>query len=129
MMILEIKGIPTRLPLQNNLLQLPPLNSLSTSLHRLNVRKEPAVEQLKKYRRFNPCLFLEEGEIVSDLSHEQLLALNAMKDIDDDEIEKMPIEPETKNAENVEEIVFEGETNRPMFVPTEWSLIHLMKNG
>ncbi|MFS8024884.1 hypothetical protein Hanom_Chr16g01468561 [Helianthus anomalus] len=41
---------------------------------------------------------LEEGEIISDLSHEQLLALNAMKDVDDAEIEKMPIEPETENV-------------------------------
>ncbi|MFS8030096.1 hypothetical protein Hanom_Chr17g01530081 [Helianthus anomalus] len=59
---------------------------------------------------------LEEGEIVSDLSHEQLLALNAMKEIYDAEIEKIPIEPETENAENIEEIVFEGETNKTTYV-------------
>ncbi|MFS7975738.1 hypothetical protein Hanom_Chr10g00884251 [Helianthus anomalus] len=32
---------------------------------------------------------LEEGEIISDLSHVQLLAPNAMKEIDDAEIDKM----------------------------------------
>ncbi|MFS7966332.1 hypothetical protein Hanom_Chr09g00772561 [Helianthus anomalus] len=47
---------------------------------------------------------LEDGEIVSDLSREQLLALNAMKEIDDAEIDKMPVEPETENVENIEEI-------------------------
>ncbi|MFS7928116.1 hypothetical protein Hanom_Chr04g00317071 [Helianthus anomalus] len=51
---------------------------------------------------------LEEGEIISDISHEQLLALNAMKEIDDAEIDKMPSEPETADLDNVEEIVFEG---------------------
>ncbi|MFS8021885.1 hypothetical protein Hanom_Chr16g01432741 [Helianthus anomalus] len=61
-----------------------------TSLHRLNLRKEPPVEKLKKYNNFKAvpsskarCLavhpitgeILEEGTIVSDMSHEQLLAL------------------------------------------------------
>ncbi|MFS7928293.1 hypothetical protein Hanom_Chr04g00319071 [Helianthus anomalus] len=50
---------------------------------------------------------LEEGEIISDLLHEQLLALNAMKEIDGAEIDKMPSEPETADVENIEEIVFE----------------------
>ncbi|KAM0006760.1 hypothetical protein Hdeb2414_s0008g00275911 [Helianthus debilis subsp. tardiflorus] len=59
---------------------------------------------------------LEEGEIVSDLSHEQLLALNAMKEIDDVEIHKMPVEPETENVENIEEIVFEDESNKSTYV-------------
>ncbi|MFS7984769.1 hypothetical protein Hanom_Chr11g00990461 [Helianthus anomalus] len=31
-------------------------------------------------------------------------------------IEKMPIEQETENAENIEEIVFEGETNKTTYV-------------
>ncbi|MFS8001836.1 hypothetical protein Hanom_Chr13g01195041 [Helianthus anomalus] len=59
---------------------------------------------------------LEEGEIVSNLSHKQLLALNAIKDVNDAEIEKMPIEPEAENAENIEEIVFEGETSKTICV-------------
>ncbi|KAF5757961.1 hypothetical protein HanXRQr2_Chr16g0723891 [Helianthus annuus] len=50
------------------------------------------------------------------MSHEQLLALNAMKDVDDAKIEKMPIEPETENAENIEESVFEGESNKSTYV-------------
>ncbi|KAJ0566132.1 hypothetical protein HanIR_Chr06g0270371 [Helianthus annuus] len=49
------------------------------------------------------------------LSHEQLLALNAMKEIDDAEIDKMPVEPETENVENIEEIVFEGESNKSTY--------------
>ncbi|MFS7977265.1 hypothetical protein Hanom_Chr10g00902011 [Helianthus anomalus] len=50
------------------------------------------------------------------MSYEQLLALNAMKDVDDAEIEKMSIEPETEKAENIEEIVFEGETCKTTYV-------------
>ncbi|KAJ0579255.1 hypothetical protein HanRHA438_Chr04g0151451 [Helianthus annuus] len=59
---------------------------------------------------------LEEGEIISDLSHEQLLALNAMKEVDDVTIDQMASEPETANVENIEEIVFEGETNKSTYV-------------
>ncbi|KAF5774919.1 hypothetical protein HanXRQr2_Chr13g0606251 [Helianthus annuus] len=99
---LKIKGTPIPLLHQNNHLQLPSLKSLSTNLHRLNLRKAPPVEQLKKYNKLNLCLVL--------------LALNAMKDVDDAEIEKMPIEPETENAENIEEIVFEGESNKSTYV-------------
>ncbi|KAF5807960.1 hypothetical protein HanXRQr2_Chr04g0139971 [Helianthus annuus] len=58
----------------------------------------------------------EEGEIISDLSHEQLLALNAMKEVDDVTIDKMASEPETANVENIEEIVFEGETSKSTYV-------------
>ncbi|MFS7985240.1 hypothetical protein Hanom_Chr11g00996181 [Helianthus anomalus] len=59
---------------------------------------------------------LEEGEIVSDLSHEQLLALNAMKEIDDAEIDKVSSEPETADLDNVEEIVFEGNEKKSSYV-------------
>ncbi|KAJ0512631.1 hypothetical protein HanHA300_Chr10g0348351 [Helianthus annuus] len=59
---------------------------------------------------------LEEGEIVAHLSHEQLLALNEMKEVDDAEIDKMPIEPDTETVENIEEIVFEGETRKSTYV-------------
>ncbi|MFS8021889.1 hypothetical protein Hanom_Chr16g01432781 [Helianthus anomalus] len=59
---------------------------------------------------------LEEGDIVSDLSHEQLLALNAMKEIDDAETHKMLVELENENVEDIEEIVFEGESNKSTYV-------------
>ncbi|KAF5804219.1 hypothetical protein HanXRQr2_Chr05g0194591 [Helianthus annuus] len=59
---------------------------------------------------------LEEGEIILDLSYEQLLALNAMKEIDDAEIDKMPSEPETADTENIDEIVFEGESGKSTYV-------------
>ncbi|MFS7983999.1 hypothetical protein Hanom_Chr11g00981351 [Helianthus anomalus] len=59
---------------------------------------------------------LEEGEFVSDLSHEQLLALNEMKTIEDSVIDQMPVEPETADVENIEEIVFEGETSKSTYV-------------
>ncbi|MFS7952980.1 hypothetical protein Hanom_Chr07g00613291 [Helianthus anomalus] len=59
---------------------------------------------------------LEEGEIVEDLSHQQLITLKAMRDINDDEIEKMPSEPESTNVENVDEIVFEGDVRNSSYV-------------
>ncbi|MFS8003855.1 hypothetical protein Hanom_Chr13g01218791 [Helianthus anomalus] len=64
----------------------------------MDLLKEPPVAPLKRYNRYNSlkavhslkalCLVvhpitgesLEEGEIVADLSHEQLLALNEMKE-------------------------------------------------
>ncbi|MFS8026670.1 hypothetical protein Hanom_Chr16g01489461 [Helianthus anomalus] len=53
-----------------------------------------------------------------------------MKDVDDAEIVKMPIEPETENEENVEDIVFEGETNKTTYVRADgMELINLMKNA
>ncbi|MFS7979654.1 hypothetical protein Hanom_Chr10g00930291 [Helianthus anomalus] len=39
-----------------------------------------------------------------------------MKDFDDAEIDIMPIEPETVNAENIVEIVLEGETSKTTYV-------------
>ncbi|KAJ0592367.1 hypothetical protein HanHA300_Chr03g0084321 [Helianthus annuus] len=60
--------------------------------------------------------FLEEGEIVEDLSHQQLITLKAMRDINDDEIEKMPSEPESTNFENIDEIVFEGDVKKSSYV-------------
>ncbi|KAF5802397.1 hypothetical protein HanXRQr2_Chr06g0259041 [Helianthus annuus] len=60
--------------------------------------------------------FLEEREIVEDLSHQQLITLKAMRDIDDDEIEKMPSEPESTNVENIEEIGFEGNVKKSLYV-------------
>ncbi|KAJ0482247.1 hypothetical protein HanIR_Chr13g0651781 [Helianthus annuus] len=59
---------------------------------------------------------LEEGEIVEDLSQQQLITLNAMRDVDDDEIEKMPSEPESSNANNIEEIVFKGNVKKSSYV-------------
>ncbi|MFS8003298.1 hypothetical protein Hanom_Chr13g01212361 [Helianthus anomalus] len=39
-----------------------------------------------------------------------------MKEVDDAEIDKMLIEPKTENAENIEEIVFEGKTSKSTYV-------------
>ncbi|KAJ0742581.1 hypothetical protein HanPI659440_Chr10g0365801 [Helianthus annuus] len=39
-----------------------------------------------------------------------------MRDIDDDETEKMPSEPESINVENIEEIVFEGNVKKSSYV-------------
>ncbi|MFS8001852.1 hypothetical protein Hanom_Chr13g01195211 [Helianthus anomalus] len=39
-----------------------------------------------------------------------------MKTIEDSVIDQMPVEPETKNVEKIEEIVFEGETNKSTYV-------------
>ncbi|KAM0029565.1 hypothetical protein Hdeb2414_s0018g00527541 [Helianthus debilis subsp. tardiflorus] len=62
---------------------------------------------------------LKEGEIVEDLTPQQMITLTAMRDVNDDELEKMPSEPETVesvNVENVEEIVFEGEVKKSTYV-------------
>ncbi|KAM0040729.1 hypothetical protein Hdeb2414_s0012g00397431 [Helianthus debilis subsp. tardiflorus] len=59
---------------------------------------------------------LEEGEFVADLSNEQMLALNEMKTVEDYVIDQMPIEPETVDTENIDEIVFEGETRKSTYV-------------
>ncbi|MFS7926972.1 hypothetical protein Hanom_Chr04g00303441 [Helianthus anomalus] len=39
-----------------------------------------------------------------------------MKEFNDAEADKMPIEPETENAKNIEEIVFEGESSKSTYV-------------
>ncbi|MFS7925702.1 hypothetical protein Hanom_Chr04g00288161 [Helianthus anomalus] len=59
---------------------------------------------------------LEEGEIISDLTGEQMLSINEMKEIDDAEIDRMPSEPESSNVENIEEIVFEGDQKKSTYV-------------
>ncbi|KAJ0826148.1 hypothetical protein HanRHA438_Chr17g0811101 [Helianthus annuus] len=59
---------------------------------------------------------LGEGEIVDDLTPQQLITLKAMRDVDDEEIEKMPSEPESANVENVDEIVFEGGVKKSSYV-------------
>ncbi|KAM0052381.1 hypothetical protein Hdeb2414_s0007g00247581 [Helianthus debilis subsp. tardiflorus] len=59
---------------------------------------------------------LEEGEVVVDLSNEQMLALNELKTVKDSVIDQMPIEPETVDTENIDEIVFEGETSKSTYV-------------
>ncbi|KAJ0699154.1 hypothetical protein HanOQP8_Chr10g0352641 [Helianthus annuus] len=130
-MMLRIQGTLILLPHQSNRQQLPLLNLLSSSLRSLDLHKEPLVEPLKRYNSLRAVLtskalclavhpitgeILEEGEIVADLSHEQLLALNEMKEVDDAAIDKMPIEPETETVENIEEIVFEGETSKSTYV-------------
>ncbi|MFS7988563.1 hypothetical protein Hanom_Chr11g01036321 [Helianthus anomalus] len=59
---------------------------------------------------------LEEGEFVADLSHEQILALNEMKAVEDSVIDQMLIEPETVDTENIDETVFESETSKSTYV-------------
>ncbi|MFS7948695.1 hypothetical protein Hanom_Chr06g00562931 [Helianthus anomalus] len=59
---------------------------------------------------------LEEGELVDDLSYEQKLAVEEMKTVDDAVIDQMPIEPETADTENLDEIVFEGESSKSTYV-------------
>ncbi|KAJ0614218.1 hypothetical protein HanIR_Chr02g0059951 [Helianthus annuus] len=39
-----------------------------------------------------------------------------MRDVNDDEIEKMSSEPESTNVENIDEIVFEGEVKKSSYV-------------
>ncbi|KAJ0791127.1 hypothetical protein HanOQP8_Chr01g0002051 [Helianthus annuus] len=64
---------------------------------------------------------LKEGEIVEDLSHQQLITLKAIRDIDDEEIKKMPSEPESSNVDNIEEIVFEGNIKKSSYVRQDGS--------
>ncbi|KAJ0604129.1 hypothetical protein HanRHA438_Chr02g0057831 [Helianthus annuus] len=45
-----------------------------------------------------------------------MLALNEMKAIDDASIDNIPSEPETEDIENIDEIVFEGETRKSTYV-------------
>ncbi|MFS8008238.1 hypothetical protein Hanom_Chr14g01270351 [Helianthus anomalus] len=59
---------------------------------------------------------LEEGEMISELSSEQILALNEMKIVDDATIDKIPSEPEVVNLEGLEEIVFEGDGKKSTYV-------------
>ncbi|KAM0007440.1 hypothetical protein Hdeb2414_s0141g00811181 [Helianthus debilis subsp. tardiflorus] len=59
---------------------------------------------------------LEEGELMEDLSYEQKLALEEMKTVDDAVIDQMPIELEIDDTENLEEIVFEGESSKSTYV-------------
>ncbi|MFS7960306.1 hypothetical protein Hanom_Chr08g00701691 [Helianthus anomalus] len=71
-----------------------------------------------------PCLdlhlvtgeVLEEGEFVADLSNEQMLALNEKKTVEDSVIDQTLIEPDTVDTENIDEIVFEGETSKSTYV-------------
>ncbi|KAL9995477.1 hypothetical protein Hdeb2414_s0801g00948521 [Helianthus debilis subsp. tardiflorus] len=47
---------------------------------------------------------------------EVLLSLNAMKEIDDAEIDRMPSEPESVDVENIEEIMFEENEKKSTYV-------------
>ncbi|MFS7952000.1 hypothetical protein Hanom_Chr07g00601821 [Helianthus anomalus] len=74
--------------------------------------------------------FLEEGEIVSDLSHEQMLALNAMETLMMLKLRKCQSNQRLRMQKTLKRLYLKGKpTKQLMFVPTEWSLIHLMKNG
>ncbi|MFS7979263.1 hypothetical protein Hanom_Chr10g00925331 [Helianthus anomalus] len=59
---------------------------------------------------------LEKGEFVADLSNEQMLALNEMKTVEDSVIDRMPVEQEIVDTENIDEIVFERETSKSTYV-------------
>ncbi|MFS7945359.1 hypothetical protein Hanom_Chr06g00523361 [Helianthus anomalus] len=59
---------------------------------------------------------LEEGELVADLTDEQILALNEMKAVEDVVVDQIPSEPEISYVENLEEIVFEGDNNKSTYV-------------
>ncbi|KAJ0700872.1 hypothetical protein HanOQP8_Chr10g0372981 [Helianthus annuus] len=59
---------------------------------------------------------LEEGEFVSELSSEQILALKEMKAVDDTTIDEIPSEPEVANLDDLEETVFEGEAEKSKYV-------------
>ncbi|KAM0031963.1 hypothetical protein Hdeb2414_s0016g00469871 [Helianthus debilis subsp. tardiflorus] len=59
---------------------------------------------------------LEEGEFMSDLSDEQILALKEMKVVDDATIDELPSEPEVANLDNLEEILFEGDAEKYKYV-------------
>ncbi|MFS7910331.1 hypothetical protein Hanom_Chr02g00105041 [Helianthus anomalus] len=45
-----------------------------------------------------------------------MLALNEMKIAEDSVLDQMPIEPETVDTKNIDEIVFEGETSKSTYV-------------
>ncbi|MFS8028111.1 hypothetical protein Hanom_Chr16g01506621 [Helianthus anomalus] len=59
---------------------------------------------------------LEEGEFVSELSDEQILALTNMKVVDDATIDETPNEPEVANLDGLDEIVFEGDAKKSKYV-------------
>ncbi|MFS8009234.1 hypothetical protein Hanom_Chr14g01282281 [Helianthus anomalus] len=59
---------------------------------------------------------LEEGELIVDFTDEHIVALNEMKTIEDSVIDQMSIEPETVDTENIDEIVFDGQTSKSTYV-------------
>ncbi|MFS8018655.1 putative histone-like protein H-NS [Helianthus anomalus] len=59
---------------------------------------------------------LEEGELISELSSEQMLALKDMEIVDDATIDEIPSKPEVVNLEGLEEIVFEGDAGKSTYV-------------
>ncbi|MFS7936530.1 hypothetical protein Hanom_Chr05g00416661 [Helianthus anomalus] len=58
---------------------------------------------------------LEEGEFVSEMTDEQILALYEMKVVDDATIDEIPIEPEVANLDGLDEIVFEGDAEKSKY--------------
>ncbi|MFS7913660.1 hypothetical protein Hanom_Chr02g00144271 [Helianthus anomalus] len=67
---------------------------------------------------YTSCIWrtLEEGELVEDLSYEQKLALEEINTVDDAVVDQMPIEPETADTENLDEIIFEGKSSKSTYV-------------
>ncbi|KAJ0576590.1 hypothetical protein HanOQP8_Chr05g0183051 [Helianthus annuus] len=59
---------------------------------------------------------LEEGEFVSELTVEHILALYEIKVVDDATIDEIPSEPEVANLDDLEEIVFEGDAEKSKYV-------------
>ncbi|MFS7979058.1 hypothetical protein Hanom_Chr10g00922901 [Helianthus anomalus] len=62
---------------------------------------------------------LEEGEIISELSSEQILALKEVETVDDATIDGIPSEPEVVNLEGLEEIMFEGDAKKSTYNDNE----------
>ncbi|MFS7956981.1 hypothetical protein Hanom_Chr07g00661011 [Helianthus anomalus] len=58
---------------------------------------------------------MQEGEFVSELSSEQILALREMKVVDDATIDEIPSDSKVANLDYLEEIVFEGEAEKSKY--------------
>ncbi|KAJ0715941.1 hypothetical protein HanPI659440_Chr13g0507141 [Helianthus annuus] len=98
--------------------ELPQLES-SHYVESSSVGKDPVVESADlALKRVHPVTGeeLEEGELIADVTDEQIVALNEMKEIEDVAIDQIPSEPETADLENLEEIVFEGDNNKSTYV-------------
>ncbi|KAJ0699146.1 hypothetical protein HanRHA438_Chr10g0436161 [Helianthus annuus] len=55
---------------------------------------------------------LEDGEFISEMTDEHILALTDMKVVDDATIDETPSEPEVANLDGLDEIVFEGDAEK-----------------
>ncbi|MFS8006889.1 hypothetical protein Hanom_Chr14g01254471 [Helianthus anomalus] len=77
------------------------------------------VEEIQQLQQLESSSFIESSMPGRDFcgSFARAVAfLNAMKEVDDAEIDKIPSEPKTADLENVEEIVFEGDVQKSSYV-------------